>query len=824
MKLGLRVADRLRMRACVVDLAACVIARDGRRTALTEHEVGLLRFLAERAGRPVAREELLSEVWGYSPKVRSRAVDQTVKRLRPKLERDPRAPEHLITVKGVGYRLDLPTAPEPSPVLLPVDAFVGREEAIARVCGRLATGARWVTLTGPGGMGKTRLALEVARREAEAGRSVVVCELADARDVEGLVGRIAAEVGAPAGVADAAALARAGRQLGGVLLVLDNLEQVSEGARRVGEALLAGAPDLVVLATSRARLGLRGEQVHTVGPLPDTDALALLLLRARAVRDDAAWTADDPDVHAIVAALDGHPLALELAAARVALLRPGQLVERLDRPLDVLRGGPPGRHETLRHAIATSWALLDAPGQRALARLSVFRGGFSVEAAEGVIGGDHPLDALQSLVDCSLVQRGDSRMSLLGSIGQFATEALGEGPDRTDAVRAHARVLLQLAESHDVDDPTGWTVIGPLDREHDNLLAVFERQADVGVEGSARALLAALGPLRRRLPAAAVSEHLDVALGWSLPDAVRARLLLARAALDPEPARARARMAEALDLSTDVDARVRASLSLGRSLSRWGRPDDALAVLEPLVELKHDHGIEVGTQLAIAWARSGDWPRARHHLEALAARLAPADAVRPLYALGFAALEFGHMEVADGAFTRVMEVAPEKRDLFVGLRAIVALERSELDVAEPWIRESLAHSRATGVPGYQGEDVEMLGVVAHLRGDLDAAEEHYSDAQELFRRGGQRSRIARAWGLRAIVFHQRGQDVAARRAQAEVEAWADAVDGIDMRLVANAVRVALDGGGPAPVGPGGRCTMTARWVLRVAGLEAPPPA
>ncbi len=286
----------------------------------------------------------------------------------------------------------------------PVTSLIGRDEEVAAIRATLTGGeTRLVTLTGPGGVGKTRLALAVAASLRAAFPDgvwfVPLAAITDPALIAPFIGqslgiRETGHLSPRAAVLSALATRRA-------LLVLDNFEHLVAGALLVAD-LLAACPALVVLATSRAPLHLSGEREWPVPPLrlPDaavTDvaavarapAVALFVARAQAAPTFVLDAANAPAVAAICARLDGLPLALELAAARVKLLPPGAMLARLNRRLDVLTGGSrdlPARHQTLRETIAWSDALLDADERRWFVRLAIFTGGCTPEAAEAVCG------------------------------------------------------------------------------------------------------------------------------------------------------------------------------------------------------------------------------------------------------------------------------------------------------------------------------------------------------------------------------------------------------------------------------------------------------
>lgn len=412
-------------------------------------------------------------------------------------------------------------------------SIIGREDAVADVVALMRRAhVRLITLTGPGGVGKTRLALRVAQDagpDFQGGvRFVDLSVVQHASQV--LVTIVQAchvqeDLNRPALATLIDALA--GRRL---LLLLDNVEQVVAAASDLA-ALLAGLPDLRVLATSRVALRVRAEHEYAVPPLPipadlgpvdvatlrHNPAVALFVDRAAAVDPHFALTAENASqVAAICGRLDGLPLAIELAAARTSLLAPGDLLQRLDRRLPLLTGGPrdlPARQRTLHDAIGWSYDLLE-PDQRALFRLlSSFTGGCTLDgatylcrhmAASGTAPGGTAdevgiLDAVTSLVDANIFRRSDSsgggpRYGMLETIREYGWERLLEAGEESDARQAHARFVLDLAEEAEEQlvgpDQRRW--YGRLDAEHENMRAALRWSIGAGDAETAQRLTAAL--------------------------------------------------------------------------------------------------------------------------------------------------------------------------------------------------------------------------------------------------------------------------------------------------------------------------------------------
>lgn len=395
--------------------------------------------------------------------------------------------------------------PAPSLARLPSasSALFGRDAELVQLDELLrAADARLVTLTGPGGTGKTRLALAAAARAADAfADGVVVVDLSPLTEAELVVSHVAAslDIRQIASESLRATLARrlAGKQL---LLLIDNCEQVVGAAADLA-SLLATCSRVTMLATSREPLRLRVEQVFPVSPLalPDPDrlsapdltavpAVALFVERARACDPSFLVTEENAAAIATICArLDGLPLAIELAAARITVLPLAALRDRLERGLSLLAGGPrdaPARQRTLRDTIAWSYDLLTPEEQMLFRRLGVFTGGWTLEIADAIVGFDSDLDVLiglASLVDKSLVRlvnrdAGHARYGMLDTIREYAAERLAADPDADRVRRAHLDAMLQLAQENGLDDlgPSFESRLARLTAEEPNLRSALE--------------------------------------------------------------------------------------------------------------------------------------------------------------------------------------------------------------------------------------------------------------------------------------------------------------------------------------------------------------
>lgn len=419
---------------------------------------------------------------------------------------DTQAPDH-----GAGGR------GRPGNLRARLTSFVGRESDIDALRGDLGS-ARLVTLLGPGGAGKTRLSQEAA--EAAAGAwpdGVWLAELAPVDDPETVPEAVLGALGARqtvlrgAGVEEIRAadrhaddpLTRLAEHCSRrrMLILLDNCEHVIAAAATLAEELLARCPGLTILATSREPLGVPGEVVRPLEPLPQPSALRLFAERGSAARPGFRIDDDPAAAGEICRRLDGLPLAIELAAARLRMLSPRQIADRLDDRFRLLTGGARtilARQQTLRAVVDWSWDLLDEPERTVLRRLSVFAGGCGLAAVEAVCG-DDALHVLGSLVDKSLVVAapsgaGEMRYRLLETVGEYAAERLDEAGDRPDAERRHLVHYRELARLAD-PELRGHGQLAAIDllvREYENVRTALRRAVAAGDEQEALILVHSL--------------------------------------------------------------------------------------------------------------------------------------------------------------------------------------------------------------------------------------------------------------------------------------------------------------------------------------------
>lgn len=515
---------------------------EGQAAALGSRAFDVLLALVERRERLVTKDELLELAW---PGV---VVEENNLQVQISALRKLLGPRAIATIAGRGYRFALvldtatgaasavapltgtpPHAPAraATPHNLPseLDTFIGRERDLAAVLSMLRReDVRLVTLTGPGGTGKTRLSLKVAAALLEEyPQGVFWVDLAPIADAEQVIPRIAAtlQVKEAAGKTLIESLIEhlRARQ---ILLVLDNFEQVIRAAPQV-TSLLAGAPKLKVLVTSRETLHVRGENDFAVQPLsvPDAahrktvavisqyEAAALFIHRAKAASH--TWEIDEGNATAVAeicARLDGLPLAIELAAARSRMLAPQAMLEKLANRLQTLTGGPrdlPARQQTIRDTIEWSYDLLEDRDKTLFARLGVFVGGWSAEAAQAVCGAsvapaqaldeDQVLAGLESLLDKNLIrQDAAGRYSMLETIREFSLEHLQRSGAEPLLQHLHCRHFLNLAEAAaaELSGPQASAWNARLELEQHNAQAAIERAIHANDAPSALRLCTAL--------------------------------------------------------------------------------------------------------------------------------------------------------------------------------------------------------------------------------------------------------------------------------------------------------------------------------------------
>jgi predicted ATPase len=625
------------------------------------------------------------------------------------------------------YRTNLP---------VPATPFLGRERELAQVVELLA-GTRLLTLTGPGGTGKTRLALQAAAETSDLyPDGVFWVPLAPLRDPRLVLEQAAQAVGARNGLAEHVADKR-------LLLLLDNFEHLIEAATDLAE-LTSSSPNLQLLVTSRELLRVPGEQAYPVPPLEADDGMQLFLLRAREAEPNFE---PDASVSELCARLEQLPLALELAAARVRLLSPAQLLERLSGRLDLLKAGRgvDPRQQTLRATIEWSHELLDADEQRLFACLGVFAGGCTLEAAEKICDAD--VDTLQSLVDKSLIRlREGKRFWMLETIREYALERLDASTEAEELRRRHANFFLALAEEGEpylYEYSVEW--LDRLGQELPNLRVALDRLEASGRHQELLRLAAAFSPLwgirgsmnegRRRL---------DAALGVDdRPTPARAKALTSAADLalgqgDDERVEELAREALPLHVANGNDwAAVESLLLMAHAAADrndFERARDLAEEAANASDPSSTHAIHATWQLGWAHRGLGDNERARELYED-ALRRARAAGSTNLQSLTLSALS--QLMISEGQPADAVPLLAEsfRLNMDLGDRWRIAIDTCRLAGALATLREArpaarlLASGKALfeeigGAPSWRvEEDKETLELLGRQLSEADLAQE-----------------------------------------------------------------------------------------------------
>jgi predicted ATPase/DNA-binding winged helix-turn-helix (wHTH) protein len=756
----------------IMDVARGCVLKAGEEIKLRPKVYETLKYLVEHPGRLIGKQELMQALWPDAAVTDDSLVQCTLE-LRRAL--DDRSQQLLKTVPRRGYLftaevIQRATKPDHLPTTDPFDlsddhelpstkiarkrhdlpiprtSLIGREQQVAAATELLLRpDVRLLSLTGPGGAGKTRLAVAVATAIADrfsAGiqfvglasithADLVATALADALEIQQVASRTVPQL-----IGDQL------RNSGPFLLLLDNFEQVLPAATVVAETLEA-CPSLKIMVTTRACLRIYGEQEFPVAPLAQNSAIELFVQRAAAVWPDFAMTSENAlAIREICSRVDGLPLAIELAAARTKVLSPSAILDRLQSRLQLLTGGAldlPERQQTLRKTIDWSHDLLNEAERKLFRRLSVFVGGCTLEAAEAVCNTSHDLgidlfEGLSSLVDKNLVQRVDRaevepRFAMLETIREYALERLADSREQSAARRAHSAYCLVLAEE-------GNPELSSSDR------ARWLSQCDVEIDNFRFAL-------------DWLFQTLD--LDWG----VRLCMALFRFwDMREHLAEGRARLETVLRLAGADRSKERATVShfLGALATAQGDYPAAERFLEQSLSLYEELGDQSGiaaslNALAISARNRGDYPAAQSNFErslacwrTLSNRVAIA---RCLHNLANVVKVRGDYPRAQWALREATAIFEELGDRTgaawsINQQGDIARAKGHMASARGLYQRALSAFREAGDPWGSARSLTDLAYIDCEQGDHLAAHAAYRDALEIFAGLEHRRGMARA--------------------------------------------------------------------------------
>jgi predicted ATPase/DNA-binding winged helix-turn-helix (wHTH) protein len=757
------------------------LLKDDAPISLRPRAFDLLVALVERAGHLVTKGDLIDQVWSKT------VVEEAALHVQVSVLRKVVGSNAITTVSGRGYQFTLPVTKgdgeangaSGSNHNLPyqLTSFIGREQEIA-LLEEFVTAHRLVTLTGAGGAGKTRLAIEVASRLVGAFADgvwlVELAALSDPRLVPQAVAQALEVKEQPTRLLiETLSDHLASRKL---LLVLDNVEHLLEACAHLVDEIVRRSPGLTVLVTGRERLGMTGELTYRVPSLtvPETsetvtretalryEGVRLFVERAKLVCPHFGLTAESASsVASICAHLDGIPLAIELAAPRLRSMSVDELHARLDRSFALLTDGSrvaPPRHRTLRSMLDWSYDLLREPEKLLLQRLSVFAGGWTLAAAEAVCAGDgiehgDILDLLTSLADKSLVvpdqEDTQTRCRLLETVRQYARDRL-EDTGGIAAVRLrHRDYYLALAEEADPKlrgaEQAEW--LRRLEEEHENLRAGLEWSL---VEAGSRGGLRLCGALQR--------------FWWTHGHLTEGRRWCTRVLGKP---------------GAEKRTRERAYVLNGAGILSFRQGDypAARALHEESLAIRRELGDRPGIAAALGNLGNvaliqADYPPAKAlHEESLAIRRELGDrfgSAALLSNLGIVALNQGDYPAAKSLFEEALAIRRELGDragIAVSLNNLGhgALNQGDYPAARTRLEESLAIHRKLGDRSSSALTLSNLGYVALNQGDYPAARALLEESLEMHRELGDQPNIPSSLGgLAAVVASQRDSLKAAR--------------------------------------------------------------
>jgi predicted ATPase/DNA-binding winged helix-turn-helix (wHTH) protein/Flp pilus assembly protein TadD len=811
---GVTIPERsIRFGGCQLNASSFELRRGQRTVKLERIPLQVLLMLIDQHDKVVTREAIADQIWGKGVFLDvDNGINTAIRKIRQVLKDNPKSPRFVETIAGTGYRFIASLEPTDGPVLvakpahhevaLPVDvnqieasrvrvcdaelprdgrwaterlssrrfdipkprtSLVGREQEVLHAAKLLLDPhVRLLSFIGPGGSGKSRMAIAVAQGTAEAfkggvqfiGLSAITNpELVGDAIVKALNLLNVANRGIPRLICDQL-------QSGGpLLLVLDNFEQVLSAAQTVSE-ILAQCPFVKAVVTTRASLKIYGEQEFSVSPLMTSAAVQLFEQRSIAVRPKFSITPENRiAIEAICHRLDGLPLAIELAAARTKVLSPAAILDRLQSRLELLTGGAsdlPERQKTLRRTIDWSYDLLSEEEKRLFWRFSAFVGGATIEAAEAVCDtrrdlGMNVFDGLTSLLDKNLIQRVDQnesepRFTMLETIREYALERLTLSREGTSTQRSHAAYCMVLAEEGNPElDPiarTEW--LARCDAETDN----FRSALDWLLENHE--------------------------LEW----AIRLSMALFRFwDMREHFIEGRTHLKNLLQLIENgyVKERARICHFLGSLATSQGEYESAVAFLKQSLalygELDDQWGIAASwNALAIATRDRGNFEEAESYFEKSLAywRKLP-DAIstaRCLHNLANAAkmrCDFSRATTAQAEATSIFRELGDTSGAAwsINQSGDLELEQDRIESAHDLYREALDVFRKTDDRWGSARSLADLGYIHCIRGEFAAAREAYREATELFVELGHRRGIARTLEGQACVAAANGNAIRA---------------------------------------------------------------
>ncbi|MFW6369247.1 MAG: ATP-binding protein, partial [Myxococcota bacterium] len=651
-------------------------------------------------------------------------------------------------------------------------SFFGRQSEMAALRLALEEGAPLVTVVGTAGIGKTRLARRLAESlQGAYPGGVWFCSLTGARNAGELLAAVAGTLGVPlqgkkpeVGLADA----MAGR--GKMLLVLDGFEHLVEHAPGTLGLWLDRAHRAQILVTSIVRLGIVGESCFELSPLKPDEAVAMYQDRARAFRGDLDKSEVGP-IADLVARLDHLPLAIELAASRAALLSPRQLLSRIDKCLELLRGKRYGRHDSLAGAIGCVFDLMSPVERAALGYCAAFRGGFTLEAAEAVVDlsghRDAPpvLDVIASLREKSLLVRTGptERLDMFESVRAFALQELTESQALETVQASHREYFLRLGEklSSEIYGPRGAEAVKELAAERENLLAAQLSGKIVAADECARIGLALLALLGRQGPPALEIEVADRTVDAARrfrEDDLLGEALWARAAAhirQGNTPRARSDVDEGLRLARREGDRClegRLLVYSGRMRSFSGDLEKGREELFEAIGLQRDLGNQhlEGQALNVLGTveeNAGRLAESAEHFQNALALFRSAGDIRyqgsVLMNLGVVRSTEGRHEDARDLLLEAKELLEQAGDSATAADVMVNLgsvhiNMGELGAAEQYLERALALERALGNRRFEGLALANLGLLAAERSNMRLARQRFHSCLQTFSAGGDR--------------------------------------------------------------------------------------